>query len=235
MVRTLSIGDCAYFSHLHTGSFARFLACVRSQAAEEKLRQRFSEHTDRLAISRGDNVNAVEHADAAMVAVDPADIKAVLTQPGVREALGNKLLISVAAGWTRQQLETALYGETTPAAGDNARDRRAWVICTLPNIAAQVSQSITAIELSEPALPESYLNATTAIFDQIGRTVHLKPGLMPVATAVGGSTPAFFAVICGLMVMEENGVRGHVGRALREAVTLARLMGKAGHVNDTRH
>lgn len=269
--------------------FARFVACVRSQVSEEKLRQRFSEHADRLAVSRGDNVNAVANADAVIVAVDPADIKPVLAQPGVREALGNKLLISVAAGWTRQQLETALYGETRPAAGDNAQNRRAWVVCTLPNIAAQVSQSITAIELSEPALPESYLNATTAIFDQIGRTVCLKPGLMPVATAVGGSTPAFFAVICdafidaavavglpretahtmifqamqgtatmlqsgvhpallkdqgtspegctigGLMVMEENGVRGHVGRALREAVTLARLMGKTGHVNDTRH
>ena len=43
--------------------------------------------------------------------------------------------------------------------------------------------------------------------------------------------------IGGLMVLEEAGVRGHLGRALREAVTIARLMesGKEDlHVNDTR-
>ena len=111
---------------------------------------------------------------------------------------------------------------------------------------------------------------------------------MDATTAVGGSTPAFWAVICdafidaavavgvprdqaktmiyqsmkgtaeilqsgvgpgqlkeegtspegctigGLMVMEEAGVRGHLGKALREAVTIARLMGKVEHVNDTR-
>ncbi|KAJ5670668.1 uncharacterized protein N7477_006031 [Penicillium maclennaniae] len=39
----------------------------------------------------------------------------------------------------------------------------------------------------------------------------------------------------GLMVMKEAGVRGHIGRALREAVTLARLMETTEHVNDTRH
>ncbi|OMP88236.1 Pyrroline-5-carboxylate reductase [Diplodia seriata] len=110
---------------------------------------------------------------------------------------------------------------------------------------------------------------------------------MDATTAVAGSTPAFFAVICdalvdagvavgvprdqasamifqamagtaamlqsgvhvgvlkdqgtspegctigGLMVLEEAGVRGHLGRALREAVTVARMMGRVEHPNDT--
>lgn len=114
---------------------------------------------------------------------------------------------------------------------------------------------------------------------------------MDATTAVGGSTPAFWAIICdafidaavavglprdiaqaqiyqsmagtaamlqsgihpgvlrdqgtspegctigGIMVMEEAGVRGGLGKALREAVTIARAMGRGGgevHVNDTR-
>jgi pyrroline-5-carboxylate reductase len=266
--------------------FTRYIACVRSEPSEKRLTERFAQSMNKISISRGDNVQAVQNADVIILGADPADIETVLTQPGLREALTDKLLISIAAGWTRQKLETIIYGSVTTTENTTGR---AWVVRTLPNIAAQVSQSLTAIETSEPALPERYLRITTSIFEQIGKAVHVDPRLMNATTAVGGSTPAFFAVICdamidaavavgvprdlahtmifqsmqgtasmlqsgmhpallkdqgtspegctigGLMVMEEAGVRGHVGRALREAVTLARLMETTDHVNDTRH
>lgn len=259
---------------------------MRSESSQKRLSEKFVSSLDKVSILRGDNVQAVQRADAIILGADPSDIETVLTQPGLREALENKLIISIAAGWTREKLETTIYGSATTA--DNTSGR-AWVVRTLPNIAAQVSQSLTAIETSEPALPERYLQITTWIFEQIGKAVHIDPRLMNATTAVGGSTPAFFAVICdalidaavavgvprnlahtmifqsmqgtatmlqggmhpavlrdqgtspegctigGLMVMEEAGVRGHVGRALREAVTLARLMETTDHVNDTRH
>jgi pyrroline-5-carboxylate reductase len=265
--------------------FTRFIACVRSEGSEKKLKERFPRHLDKLSIYRGDNVKAARESDVIILGVDPADVERVLTQHSLREALQDKLLISIAAGWTRHKLEQTIYGSETTA----NKAGRAWVVRTLPNIAAQVSQSLTAIEVSEPAPPEHYLQITTAIFEKIGRAVQIEPRLMNATTAVGGSTPAFFAVICdalidaavavgvprdlahtmifqsmqgtatmlqsgmhpavlkdqgtspegctigGLMVMEEAGVRGHVGRALREAVTLARLMETTEHVNDTRH
>lgn len=266
--------------------FNRFIACVRSEASEKKLAEKYSQHQDRLSICRGNIVQAVDNSDVIILGVDPADIENVLKQPGLPEVLDGKLLISIAAGWTRQKLEEIIYGSKTTTTNQSGR---AWVIRTLPNIAAQVSQSLTAIEVSEPSPPEPYLKITTAIFERIGRAVQIEPRLMNATTAVGGSTPAFFAVICdalidaavavgvprnlahtmifqsmqgtatmlqsgmhpavlrdqgtspegctigGLMVMEEAGVRGHIGRALREAVTLARLMETTEHVNDTRH
>ncbi|KAJ5180050.1 hypothetical protein N7492_003260 [Penicillium capsulatum] len=266
--------------------FSKFIACVRSPGSEAKLTERFSQHLDRLEIRRGGNVNAVRASDVIILGVDPTDIESTLTQHGLREALAEKLVISIAAGWTRQKLEQTIYGSETTT---NNKSDRAWVIRTLPNIAAQVSQSLTAIEVSEPSPPVQYVHITTAIFEKIGKAVQIDPRLMNATTAVGGSTPAFFAVICdalidaavavgvprdmahtmifqsmqgtatmlqggmhpavlrdqgtspegctigGLMVMEEAGVRGHVGRALREAVTLARLMETTEHVNDTRH
>ncbi|KAJ5600609.1 hypothetical protein N7450_001676 [Penicillium hetheringtonii] len=265
--------------------FTQFIACVRSQGSEEKLATRFSQHSSKLTIKRGGNVQAVRDADVVILGVDPADIEFVLSQEGLREALGHKLLISIAAGWTRQKLEQTIYGSETT--NENKSDR-AWVVRTLPNIAAQVSQSLTAIEVSEPTPPEHYLKITKAIFEGIGKAVEIDPRLMNATTAVGGSTPAMFAVICeamidaavavgvprdlahtmifqsmqgtatmlqsgihpallkdqgtspegctigGLMVMEEGGLRGTVGRGLREAVTLARLMETQDHVNDTR-
>ncbi|KAJ5825260.1 hypothetical protein N7474_002398 [Penicillium riverlandense] len=265
--------------------FNHFIACVRSEPSEIRLRTSFPD-LPTLSISRGGTLEAVQASNAIILGVDPADIETVLTQPGFREALSDKLLISIAAGWTRQQIEEKLYGSATTLENSHSR---AWVVRTLPNIAAQVSQSLTAIEISEPAVPEAYIQATTAIFECVGKPIHVPPRLINAITAVGGSTPAFFAVICdamidaavavglprdmahttiaqamlgtatmlqdgmhpgvlrdqgtspegctigGLMVMEEAGVRGHVGRALREAVTLARLMETTEHVNDTRH
>ncbi|TDZ27776.1 Pyrroline-5-carboxylate reductase [Colletotrichum spinosum] len=240
---------------------------------------------DKLRVSRGDNISAIQESKIVILGVDPSDVESVLRQPGTSDALKDKLLISVAAGWTRGKLESTLYGsETTTTTAEG----RAWVVRTLSNIAAVVSQSLTAIEVSDPPVPAAYLDLTEAIFEKIGKAVRISPKLMNATTAVGGSTPAFFAVICdalidaavavgvprnlahtmifqsmlgsaalmqsglhpsllrdqgtspegctiaGLMVMEENAVRGHVGKALREAVTVARLMEHTTHVNDTR-
>lgn len=239
----------------------------------------------RLSISRNDNANAVRDSDVVLVGADPADVRELLAQSHLESiSLGGKLFISIVAGWTRQEIEAAL-----PAGATTTGEGRAHVVRTLPNIAATVGQSITAVETPDPGLPSEYLDMTDSIFSQIGKTVHLPPRLLDAFTAVGGSTPAFFAVIVdalidssvavgvprkeatdiivqsmlgtatllqsgihpgilrdqgtspegctigGLMVLEEAGVRGHVGRGLREAVTIARLMGKDPHVNDTRH
>ncbi|EGY22062.1 pyrroline-5-carboxylate reductase [Verticillium dahliae VdLs.17] len=269
-----------------------FTVCVRSSATEQKLADKFRTNADTVIVSSGKNLQALKKADVIILAVDPADIVSTLKEQGVAEALSSphngrpKLLISVAAGWTRQDLEKTIFG--TPTDTSNAESGRAWIIRTLPNIAAQVTQSLTAIEISDPTPPSWALELCDTIFTQIGKTVHIPPALMDATTAVAGSTPAFFAVICdalidaavavgvprplahtmtfqsmlgtatmmqgglhpalfkdqgsftagcdigGFMVWEDGAVRGHMGKALREAVTIARQMGKNPHVNDTR-
>lgn len=264
----------------------RYIACTRSEASSHRLRKTLDQSSNNLKISRESNVEAITESDVIILAVDPSTVEAVLTQEGIRKALQSKLLISVVAGWTRDKLETTIYGSRSTSENNQSR---AWVVRTLPNVAAQVAQSLTAIELSDPPLPSPLMKITEAIFERVGKTVQIKPRLMDATTALGGSTPAFFAVICdalidaavavgvpratahvmtfqamqgtasmlqsgihpallkdqgtspegctigGLMVMEEAGVRGHIGRALREAVTIARRMDSDPHVNDTRH
>jgi pyrroline-5-carboxylate reductase len=255
---------------------------VQSSGSKQRLAKAFSHHGEKVTVAVGDNVKAVNDAGVVILALDPSVIDNALKQPGISAALANKLVISVAAGWTRSQIETTLYGNA-------GIEGHTCVIRTLPNIAALVSQSLTAIEI-EPGrvIPKNYLHLTDTIFSQVGKTVHVPPNLMDATTAVAGSTPAMFSVIIdamidaavavgmprnlahtmifqamqgtatmlqsgvspaqlkdqgtspegctigGLMNMEEAGVRGHVGRALREAVTIARLMDGTRHVNDTR-
>lgn len=267
--------------------FSRIVACVRSEESKKKLEVLFSEYIDLLGVTCGDNVNAVRQSDVIVLGVDPADVEDVLTVDGMRDALRDKLLISVAAGWTKEKIESIIYGSATDVSN---YESRAWVVRTLPNIACLVDQGLVVIphEPSTPPLPQRHLDLTNTLFQCIGKTVEVRPRLMDAATAVGGSTPAFWAIICdafidasvavgvpraeatamilqsmkgsaemmqsgihpgilrdqgtsaegctigGIMVLEETGVRGHLGRALREAVTVARLMGTTTHVNDTR-
>jgi pyrroline-5-carboxylate reductase len=269
-------------------NFANYIACVHSEASEQKLSSLFSEQKEsgKVIISRGNNAKAVQDADIIILGVDPSAIESALKEQGVVSALKGKLLISVAAGWSRENLEKLV------SANSSSEADRTWVLRTLPNVCAQVSQSLTAIENPAKGFPDKYMEIADAIFSQVGKAVHIAPRLMNATTAVGGSTPAMWAVICdalidaavavglprpiaqaqiyqsmkgtaemlqsgvhpgllkdqgtspegctigGLMVLEEAGVRGHLGRALREAVTIARLMesGKENlHVNDTRH
>ncbi|KAI8214243.1 hypothetical protein K4K52_001700 [Colletotrichum sp. SAR 10_76] len=272
-------------SENYTLPITKFIACVRSEQSESALKGKFPDAGDKLKVTRGDNIAALKASQVVILGVDPGDVESVLSQPGTADALKDKLLISVAAGWTRGKLESTLYGSETTA--DNT-EGRAWVVRTLPNIAAMVSQSLTAIEISDPPVPAPYMELTEAIFEKIGKAVKIAPKLMNATTAVGGSTPAFWGVICdamidaavavgvprslastmifqsmlgsatlmqnglhpsllrdqgtspegctigGLMVLEEGAVRGHIGKALREAVTIARLMETTPHLNDTR-
>ncbi|OJJ42307.1 hypothetical protein ASPZODRAFT_155407 [Penicilliopsis zonata CBS 506.65] len=268
--------------------FAQIGACVASTASAERLSSQFANHlqTKRLNVLAADKDNnhavagAVQGADVVLLALPPGAIEAALTAPEIHSALADKLLISVAAGWTRQRLESVL--------GSSSTERRLWVVRTLPNIAALVGESLTAVEDDQPDLPGPYMEIVDGLFGRVGAVMHLPPSQMDAVTAVAGSTPAFFAVIVdamvdaavavgvprpaaqtmvfqamrgtagllqsgvhpallkdqgtapegctmgGLMVLEEAAVRGSVGRALREAVTVARRMDGVRHVNDTR-
>jgi pyrroline-5-carboxylate reductase len=268
--------------------FSKYIACVHSESSEQRLSSLFSKQTEsgQVVISRNNNVKAIQDSNIIILGVDPSAVETTLRRDGIVAALKGKLLISVAAGWSRENLEELV------SANSSTSSDRTWVLRTLPNVCAQVSQSLTAIEDPAPDFPAEHMEVADAIFSQVGKAVHIAPRLMDATTAVGGSTPAFWAVICdalidaavavglprpmaqaqiyqsmkgtaemlqsgvhpgllkdqgtspegctigGLMVLEEAGVRGHLGRALREAVTIARLMkgSEEGlHVNDTRH
>ncbi|CBF70336.1 hypothetical protein AN6025.2 [Aspergillus nidulans FGSC A4] len=264
--------------------FTHYIACIGSPSSKERLEFQFKDQAN-LTIALDDNIAAIRAADVVILALDPALIPAGLAQPGFRDALGQKLLISVAAGWTVKKLTETIYGDGLAEEGK----ARATIIRTLPNICALVGQSLTAIEVDPAAkTAEEALSLTTSIFSRVGKTLIIPPSLIDATTAVAGSTPAMFAVIVdsmidasvavgvprsmaqamiyqsmrgsaemlqsglqpgdlrdqgtspegctigGLMVMEERGVRGGVGRAVREAVSVARRMDGRLHLNDTR-
>lgn len=167
---------------------------MRSASSSQRLTQRFSTHAN-LAVSQ-DPVAAVTSADVIILAIDPADIQSALSQRTLAQALATKLLISVAAGWTVSQLRATLTLAEDPT--------HLRIVRTLPNIAAQVSESLTAIEA--PAAPRpspeeaSALELVDRIFNLVGKTIRVEAAQIDALTAVGGSTPAFFAIICDALI-----------------------------------
>ncbi|PYH48958.1 pyrroline-5-carboxylate reductase family protein [Aspergillus saccharolyticus JOP 1030-1] len=287
-----------------------FIATVRSTTSHAKLTKRFAPYLSsssnntsqcpQVTILQGPTANseAIRNSTTILLCIDPADISSFFADVSIRAALRGKFVISIAAGWTRD----ALFGSLSPEIQDLQ------IVRALPNMAASVGQSITAIEVPPPpkrgldgtgvdAIPnptDSHIAFVQAIFSAIGRTLLIPPSQMTAFTAVGGSTPAFVAVFAdaliegavamgfpradaqttifqalrgatalmqdgglhpamlrdqgtspggctmgGLMVLEERGLRGTVARGMREAVSVAGLMGKQnedeeGFVNGTR-
>ncbi|KAL9117891.1 MAG: hypothetical protein Q9187_005567 [Circinaria calcarea] len=170
----------------------RFIACVIREESAKRLKKTLLSND--LTIIQNDNLRGVQEADVVLLGCKPQMVKTVLSQEGIREGLKGKLLISICAGVTVDQIEETLYGQSKGGEG------RCRVVRVMPNTASLVRESMTVIETSTPPLP-SHLDAlVTWIFTRIGEVVRLPPYNLDASTALCGSGPAFFALILEAMV-----------------------------------
>ncbi|PVH93517.1 pyrroline-5-carboxylate reductase [Periconia macrospinosa] len=178
-------------AHGSANFFAHFVACVRRQDAATVVSDRLSSfaNTADVEILNGENVRGVKQADTILLACQPHLYTAILDEPGMREALRGKLIISVLAGVTTMQIESAFGGN-----GDH------FVIRAMPNIACFVRDSATAIERPKRAFPDTLLQVTDTIFRCVGRVFYIESSVYDICTALCGSTPAFLAIIIESMV-----------------------------------
>ncbi|MCR4763023.1 MAG: pyrroline-5-carboxylate reductase [Lachnospiraceae bacterium] len=128
-------------------------------------------------------------ADMLFVACKPYQIEAVLS--GIGDALANKALISVAAGWTLEKYELLLAKLSDPAKDegelllDSVR-----VQCVMPNTPAMVREGVFLVETDHSLRPEER-EFLFSLLTPLG-LVHELPGhLLAIGTAVTGCSPAF--------------------------------------------
>ncbi|KAL8792782.1 MAG: hypothetical protein Q9195_004595 [Heterodermia aff. obscurata] len=171
--------------------FTHFVACVRRKDAATAIRDKLHSHAKavNVKILDGQNLRGVEQADTILLACQPHMYRNLFEEPGMRDALNGRLIISVLAGVTTTQLELALGGRGNY-----------FVIRTMPNIACFVRDSTTLIESPQRAFPDDLLRVTETIFRCTGRVFYIKTPVFDVCTALCGSSPAFFTVIVEAMV-----------------------------------
>ena len=211
-----------------------FIACVRRPESAKRIRLAVSALpavANSVEILQSSNLRGVQTADVVILGCKPYMVADILREPGMKEALAGKLLISICAGVPVDQISDALYGKSYAEA---KKDENACnIVRVMPNTAALVRESMTVIADSNPALPKQYQDLTDWIFTRVGRTVHLPAAMMDVSTALCGSGPAFMALY--LESLADGAVAMGLPRAEAQIMAAQTMRGTAGLVLNGEH
>lgn len=172
--------------------FTKFIAAVRSDKSADRIRKSLDKYGQDLEIIQGDNVKAIEKADVVLLGCKPFVVQEVLQAAGVRKALSGKLLLTMLAGITAARIDELLYGKEieVPKGEDRAR-----VVRVMPSTAGTVQESMTTIESPIEPLPKNVVTLLEWMFNCCGEVIHEPAEKMDICTSLGGSGPAFCALI----------------------------------------
>ena len=192
-----------------------------------RLSSELKQHLHCINILQNENLKGVQQADIVLLACKPQMVRNILSEPGMREALAGKLLISILAGVPVSQIEEILYR------GDGECEVSCRIVRAMPNTASANRESMTVIANSTPPLSSGQASLTTWIFTRIGRVIHLPSSAMDAATALCGSGPAFCALM--LEAMADGAVAMGIPRAEAQEMAAQTMRGCAGMVLNGQH
>jgi pyrroline-5-carboxylate reductase len=204
-----------------TPNLSNFIACDAWAPAEEKVRSALGHYNFPLQTLTNDNLTGAKQADILLLSCKPHIYKDILGEEGMREALKGKVLVSILAGVSQEQIEGFLYPDGVPEGGCR-------VVRVMPNTASFVRQSMSVIQTTTPPLSQDQQTLVEFIFNSIGRTTTLPPSLMDVSTALCGSGPAFFALI--LEAAADGAVAMGMPRAEAQMMAAQTMRGTTGLV-----
>jgi len=187
---------------------SRFIACVSREESAKRLRGLFFSLGglgSSVEVCVANNVPAVQQSDIVLLCCKPQAAHTILSEPGLRDALEGKLLISILAGVTIRQLTAMVSPETK-------------VIRAMPNTPCKIREGMTVVS-SLPQSQDAELDRSIIlnIFSSIGRCRFLDEKHFDACTALSGSGPAFACIF--LEAMADGGVMMGLPRA--EALELA--------------
>ncbi|KAH6888548.1 pyrroline-5-carboxylate reductase dimerization-domain-containing protein [Thelonectria olida] len=172
---------------------SRFIASVRTAAGAKRVKQSLWEHSSVLKVLHNDNLSAINQAEVILLSCKAAAVKDILSEPGISKALHGKLLISVCAGVSVEDIEIALHGAVPSK--DPSVDGRCRIVRAMCNNAALICESMTVVAETNPPLDHNTESLVTWIFKRIGDVVYLPAANMDASTALCASGPAFFALV----------------------------------------
>ncbi|ALC99512.1 pyrroline-5-carboxylate reductase [Actinomyces sp. oral taxon 414] len=149
--------------------------------------------------------------DVVVLAVKPRVIPAVAARIFDAVAAARPLIVSIAAGIDLARLESLLP--------EGAR-----VVRAMPNMAAGVGQSMTALAAGAAA-GESDLAAARALMDAVGRTMVIAEEDFPTFVGLAGSSPAF--VFTFIDALARAGVLGGIPKAQAVEIAAQAVLGSA--------
>jgi pyrroline-5-carboxylate reductase len=163
-----------------------------------------------------DNATCVARSDVVLLAVKPQVLASVLTHEA-GSIPDQALILSVAAGVTTAAIESRL-------------GRRCRVVRAMPNTAARVGQSATAISAGEHATDKD-MAVARSIFEAVGRVVTVDEVHLDAVTGLSGSGPAYIFLI--IEALADAGVKVGLSREIAVQLAAQTLLGSAHMLLDT--
>lgn len=157
------------------------------------------------------NAEAASWADVIVLAVKPQVIPSVLSELASLPVITSKLVISIAAGVTSEQITAALGASTR-------------IVRAMPNTPAMVGEGATAIAATRNATAEDMAEAE-ALFASVGTVVRVAESAMDAVTGLSGSGPAY--VFIAIEALSDAGVRAGLPRDVASKLAAQTLLGAA--------
>ncbi len=130
-------------------------------------------------LQTGDNLEAAAFADVIVLGVKPHFIADVCQQISQAMDISGKCFISVAAGTTIEQIQTALGGKFP-------------VVRTMPNTPSQLGLGMTGI-MASPEVSQAQKDITDTLMKAVGKVIWLEQeAQIDDVICVSGSAPAYF-------------------------------------------
>jgi len=178
---------------------------------------RAKELSNKLGVAlTASNIEAVDGADIIFICVKPQVVQE-LTEQIADKVTAKQLIISVAASVHTSQIETAL-GAGVP------------VIRAMPNTPCVLGQGMTALCKGQYA-DASHVEAASALFNAVGRTVVVDEKHMDAVTGLSASGPAYIYII--LESLAEAGVKVGLPRDIATLLAAQTALGAATVVLET--
>ena len=171
----------------------KYTAWVRSKASVERLQHALGEDRKHVnCVGGGDVIETFKPADVIILGFPPGELNAVFDTKGLVHALRGKLIISLLAGVSYDQLAKALQLDTKAGLTHH-------VLRIIPSIGAKINDSVTLIAETAYAGQEQQ-KVTAWIFEQLGQSQWLPESLMDEATAATAACNALIMVAVDAVV-----------------------------------
>lgn len=183
-----------------------------------------AKHQDKLeAFAKENNLTALEsnqelvdQSDVVILAVKPNMIENVLKE--VQSNLTKeKIIVSLAAGITIEQIELMINLDLP-------------IIRVMPNIAASVGRSATAIVQNENTTDQQ-LAMVTEIFENCGQVYPIAEKDFPAFIALAGSSPATMFIL--IDALSRAGVKHGIPKEQATKIAAQAMLGSAELIQDT--
>jgi pyrroline-5-carboxylate reductase len=161
----------------------------------------------------GSNRELAERADVVILAHKPYQLHAVAEEA----APAARVVVSLLAGTTQADVRAAYPGST--------------VFRVEPNTAVEVRQGVMAFAVPDTAVDDRVHREVQELFERVGTVVNVPEPLMPVAGAISGVGPAYWALFAEAQV--DAAVRHGMPAELAIALVAETIAGAAALIRLT--